>query len=197
MTKFISIILFFIATMPLATNSYSATIYDYDATAYKYVNTDSTDLDNDGLFDNSAFSSNIKDAYFWSGPNTNISGENQDFVSSLNNFFANNTFIGDGPTSFSFSTAVKTSSDFQNPITSSIMGLLLKQAKGSLLVTFNTPVSQLYWSTLFVPQGGTGLDKISHYVLIDSVSEVPVPAAIFLFGPALLTFIGLRRRNKI
>lgn len=197
MIKLIPIILFFIATMPLATSSYSATIYDYDSTAYKYVNTDNTDADHDGLFDNSAFSSNIKDAYFWSGPNTNISGENQNFVTSLNSFFANNTFNGDGPTSFSFSTAVKTSSNFQNPITSSIMGILLKQSTGTFLVTFNTPVSQLHWSTLFVPQGGIGVEKISHYVLIDSVSEVPVPAAIFLFGPALLTFIGLRRRNKV
>jgi hypothetical protein len=30
-----------------------------------------------------------------------------------------------------------------------------------------------------------------------SVSEVPVPAALFLFGPALLGFLGLRRKNAV
>jgi hypothetical protein len=29
------------------------------------------------------------------------------------------------------------------------------------------------------------------------VSEVPVPAALFMFGPALLGFLGLRRKRKI
>lgn len=38
---------------------------------------------------------------------------------------------------------------------------------------------------------------LSNYRAYDSgVSEVPVPAAVFLFAPALLGFIGLRRKNK-
>lgn len=33
-------------------------------------------------------------------------------------------------------------------------------------------------------------------VIIDPPSEVPVPAALFMFGPALLGFMGLRRKTK-
>jgi hypothetical protein len=33
-------------------------------------------------------------------------------------------------------------------------------------------------------------------ITVGSVSQVPVPAAAFLFGPALLGFIGLRRKAK-
>lgn len=33
-------------------------------------------------------------------------------------------------------------------------------------------------------------------ISVDLVSEVPVPAAAFLFGPALLGFLGMRRRAK-
>tara|TARA_R110000787_G_scaffold46612_8_gene113014 strand:+ start:2775 stop:3293 length:519 start_codon:yes stop_codon:yes gene_type:complete len=45
------------------------------------------------------------------------------------------------------------------------------------------------------------LDATSHALKYDvsvtSLSEVPVPAALFLFAPALLGFIGLRRRAKM
>ncbi|OUR72125.1 hypothetical protein A9Q78_07390 [Methylophaga sp. 41_12_T18] len=37
----------------------------------------------------------------------------------------------------------------------------------------------------------------ANLVISQSVSEVPVPAALFLFGPALLGFMGLRRRAKM
>ena len=45
------------------------------------------------------------------------------------------------------------------------------------------------------------LDATSHALKYDvsvtSLSEVPVPAALFLFAPALLGLIGLRRRAKM
>jgi hypothetical protein len=41
----------------------------------------------------------------------------------------------------------------------------------------------------------TGYDSIGSFTLTN-VSEVPVPAAAFLFGPALLGFLGLRRKAK-
>ncbi|MEC9411244.1 MAG: hypothetical protein VX829_01050 [Pseudomonadota bacterium] len=37
-------------------------------------------------------------------------------------------------------------------------------------------------------------DTFANLVITESVSAVPVPAAIFLFAPALLGFIGIRRR---
>ena len=37
-------------------------------------------------------------------------------------------------------------------------------------------------------------DTFANLVVTSSVSEVPVPAALFLFGPALLGFLGLRRK---
>lgn len=187
----------FVSILFVSAASFAATtIYDYDSDAYKYVNTNSS-KDSGGLFTTSSFSSSVKDAYFWEGPSTNISGEDKDFENALNSFFSDNTFSGDGDTSFSFDTAVKTSGDFENPITGPIKGLLLKQAQGSLLVTFNAPVSSLYWNTLFVTQGGTGDDKISHYVLLDAISAVPVPAALWLFAPALFGFIGLRKKTSL
>ncbi len=48
-------------------------------------------------------------------------------------------------------------------------------------------------SKIEVNFGGSGaLDN-----LVYSVSEVPVPAAVFLFAPALLGFVSLRRRVKL
>lgn len=41
----------------------------------------------------------------------------------------------------------------------------------------------------------TGYESIGSFTLTN-VSEVPVPAAAFLFGPALLGFLGLRRKAK-
>lgn len=41
----------------------------------------------------------------------------------------------------------------------------------------------------------TGYESIGSFELTN-VSEVPVPAAVFLFGPALMGFLGLRRKAK-
>jgi len=42
----------------------------------------------------------------------------------------------------------------------------------------------------------TGYESIGSFALTN-VSEVPVPAAVFLFGPALLGFLDLRRKTKL
>lgn len=39
-------------------------------------------------------------------------------------------------------------------------------------------------------------DEASVYTTVDPVSQVPVPAAAFLFAPALIGFMGLRRKAK-
>jgi hypothetical protein len=44
---------------------------------------------------------------------------------------------------------------------------------------------------------GSPLSDGTVTLAVSSVSAVPVPAAAFLFGPALLGFIGLRRRAKL
>jgi len=41
-----------------------------------------------------------------------------------------------------------------------------------------------------------GDNQVSSYVVEYGISEVPVPAAAFLFAPALLGFMGLRRKAK-
>jgi len=177
--------------------AFAATVNDVTSTAYQYVNTDNTT--SSGLFTNATFSSSVSEAYSWSGPSTNIAGENQDFENNLNAFFNTNTALG--PSHFNFTSAVKTDGGpYEYPISSAIGGILLKQAQGSLLVLFNSPVSQLYWNTNFIAQGGAGDEngtKISHYVLIDStLSEVPIPAALWLFAPALLGLVGFRRKSQ-
>jgi hypothetical protein len=192
-------ILFLLISIP----AHAATVTDVTADAYKYVNTNSAS--SGGLFTNSAFSSSISEAYLWSGGGTNIAGENQQFETNLNTFFENNTMKG--ANYFDFNSAVKTEDTdnaFEYPITSAIGGILLKQATASLLVLFNAPISQLYWNTEFAggPGGpgsaGNGNGKLSHYVLIDAqtISQVPVPAALWLFAPALLGFLGLRKKQQ-
>jgi hypothetical protein len=48
-------------------------------------------------------------------------------------------------------------------------------------------------ATNFWPQGGA----ISHVEIVGKLSPVPVPAAVWLFGTALIGFIGLSRRTKV
>jgi hypothetical protein len=186
--------LIFIPAVLLLTSAATsaATINDVTTDAYQYVNTDATV--SSGLFTNSTFTSEISEAWEWSGPGTNIAGEDQTFVDNLNTFFDDN---GQPASNFVFSSAEKVGSGFEYPISASIGGILLKQATGSLLVLFSSPVSDLYWNTEFAGGGlGDDADNISHYLVIDPISEVPIPAALWLFGPALLGFLGLRRKQR-
>ena len=189
--------LIFIPALLLLTSAATsaATITNVTTTAYQYVNTDAT-LSSD-LFTNAAFTTEISEAWEWSGPSTNIAGEDQTFVNNLNTFFDDN---GQAASDFVFASAAKVSSGFEYPISGPIGGILLKQATATLLVLFNSPVSDLYWNTEFAGgPGGLGDDasNISHYIVIDgTISEVPIPAALWLFGPALLGFLGLRRKQR-
>lgn len=49
---------------------------------------------------------------------------------------------------------------------------------------------------LFLDLNFSSYESIGSFTLTN-VSEVPVPAAAFLFGPALLGFLGLRRKAKV
>ena len=44
---------------------------------------------------------------------------------------------------------------------------------------------------------GTNTNNYSHWTEYGAVSAVPVPAAIWLFGTALVGFIGMSRRRKV
>lgn len=65
-------------------------------------------------------------------------------------------------------------------------GFLMKVGNFNLVALFDSPITQLAFSN-------EGLQGISHIAYFN-VSEIPVPAALFLFAPALLGFIGFRRR---
>lgn len=170
----------------------AATINDVTSTAYKYVNTNNAV--SSGEFTDSSFSSSIQEAYTWYGASTNISDGSPGFISNLNSFFQSNGFAANY---FNLTSATKVSSGFENPITGPITGILLKQSTASLLVLFNTPVSDLYWRTVFPGANGNGTG-ISHYVLLEHpISEVPVPAALWMFAPALLGFAALRKKQKL
>jgi hypothetical protein len=44
--------------------------------------------------------------------------------------------------------------------------------------------------------GNTGAFNIDNISVNASIGAVPVPAALFMFAPALLGFLGLRRKTK-
>ena len=48
----------------------------------------------------------------------------------------------------------------------------------------------------FVGKSDSGALHYGSYLIRDSISAVPIPAAAFMFAPALLGFLGLRRRAK-
>jgi len=193
----LALVAFFITTITPATFAATTVVEDYSGIAYKYANTDSSFL---------AQADPIDAAYYWSG--SNISGDDAPtFTSDLNDFFnSSDTKVGafdidyTGFT-FSFNTAVKTDgSGYENPIDAKIKGVLLKQSTNSLLITFTDFTGPLYWNTLFATNKNdkitgslTGTDAISHYVLLD-VAAVPLPAALWLFAPALIGLMGLRRK---
>lgn len=52
------------------------------------------------------------------------------------------------------------------------------------------------WDTSNLPTNGNNPIDISHLSLYTSVGQVPVPAALWLFAPALLGLMGFRRRNN-
>lgn len=67
-------------------------------------------------------------------------------------------------------------------------GFLVKYATFSMVALFDDVITNLSYIT------HTGQD-VSHIVYFNtSISEVPLPAAVWLFLPALMGFLGFRRR---
>lgn len=65
-------------------------------------------------------------------------------------------------------------------------GFLMKYATFTMVGLFDSPITQLSYTT------HTGQD-VSHIAYFNT-SQVPVPAALWLFAPALMSFLGFRRR---
>ena len=70
-------------------------------------------------------------------------------------------------------------------------GIMIKSGNTTLVALFSDAISELYFKT-FIKQG------ISHIALFNTapISAVPVPAALWLFAPALLGLVGFRRRQS-
>ncbi|MBN45920.1 MULTISPECIES: hypothetical protein [unclassified Methylophaga] len=68
-------------------------------------------------------------------------------------------------------------------------GFLMKVGNFTLVGLFDTPITSLFYNN-------DGLGGISHvaYFNTSPVSAVPIPAALWLFAPALLGFLSFRRR---
>jgi len=67
-------------------------------------------------------------------------------------------------------------------------GFLMKVGNFTLVGLFDTPITSLFYNN-------DGLLGISHVAYFNtSVSAVPIPAALWLFAPALLGFLNFRRR---
>lgn len=68
-------------------------------------------------------------------------------------------------------------------------GFLMKYGTTTLIGLFDTPISNLDFLT------HDGKD-VSHFAYFNTapVSEVPLPAALWLFAPALMGLLGIRRR---
>ncbi|PHS68871.1 MAG: hypothetical protein COB23_08130 [Methylophaga sp.] len=90
-------------------------------------------------------------------------------------------------------------SGFFDPGTS-FTGFLVKAAKTTLVVFFDQAVTSVYWSTIFAglnnQQKPHGLSHLAFFNTGDTppVSEVPIPAALWLFAPALFGLMGIRRK---
>ena len=66
-------------------------------------------------------------------------------------------------------------------------GFLMKYATFTMVGLFDSPITQLSYVT------HTGQD-VSHIAYFNtSVSEVPIPAALWLFAPAIMGMLGMRR----
>lgn len=83
-------------------------------------------------------------------------------------------------------------------------GFKLKAGNETIVGWFDTAISSLYWNTLFTSDywsftdinGGNNPQNAMSNIVYYNTSPVPVPAALWLFAPALLGLMGFRRRNN-
>ena len=68
-------------------------------------------------------------------------------------------------------------------------GFLMKYGTTTLIGLFSTPISSLD----FITHDGKDVSHIAYFNTSALVSEVPLPAAMWLFAPALMGLLGFRR----
>jgi hypothetical protein len=159
------------------------TFEDVTTDAYQYVNEDPT-------FTDQTITGVTTQAWYWEGSNTTISEGGDGLIANLNTFLTDN---GGAATSLTSYEKVDGLSGLDGVINQSVFGILLKASTESLFVEYSELVGNpLYWNTLFSsnPQGDP--QDLSFYVIFDGV--IPIPAALWLFAPALLGMLGIRRK---
>ena len=76
----------------------------------------------------------------------------------------------------------------------SFTGFMMKAGNLTFVALFDSAIQSLSWNTSWTGDFLGGSDHaLSHMAVINAV---PIPAAAFLFAPALLGFMGLRRKAK-
>jgi len=92
------------------------------------------------------------------------------------------TYTGNDPLSSPFVIVLKASNSFAAYLFKDLADLV-NGAEGTFEISFLN--------------GGQKVPKLSHMTIYSTnTSAVPLPAALWLFGPALLGFMGLRKKNQ-
>lgn len=69
-------------------------------------------------------------------------------------------------------------------------GFLMKVGNFTLIGLFDNPISQLAYNN----DGLLGISHVDYFNATPVISEVPLPAALWLFAPAMVSFLAFRRR---
>ncbi len=193
-------LLFAIATL-LSTSIASAALYntvngsgeitDFSSTGYEYINT---------VNNFTSTTTGPDEAYLIVDANPNsIDGLHlQDALSAIGSSFILNDFTSSGNDVHPGLVSNDTSGSFTaNGFT--FNGFIVKGGNKTFVGLFDNAVSQIFWDTFFAPNpAGTNFNGMSHIAFFNtSISEVPVPAALWLFAPALMGLIGIRKRYTV
>ncbi|PHS25739.1 MAG: hypothetical protein COA83_04825 [Methylophaga sp.] len=75
-------------------------------------------------------------------------------------------------------------------------GFMVKASTNTLVGIFDIPISTIFWNTLWQTKNGVAQD-MSHIAFFNTtIPQIPIPATLWLFAPALLGLMGFRRRNN-
>jgi hypothetical protein len=84
-----------------------------------------------------------------------------------------------------------------NPITCGECYLVIKDGNSTpALYVFDLSLVGMI-DTITLTDFWPGSGSISHVEIMGDVAVIPVPAAVWLFGTALLGFIGISRRTRV
>jgi len=169
-------------------SSYSvAATFNIVENGYKYVNTDST-VDSNGYFSNTFTGPSSAYTVSKDGPGDPV-------------LDANDLALGLSTTIYNFN-KTDVSGGLSGLITEDFLfnGIVLKTATVNFVAVFDSPLSSVAWnmlwsSDLFEGNQFKNPKELSHFSTYGTdISAIPIPAALWLFAPALLGFMGFRRR---